>query len=403
MNYYPAKSFNAQSTLIETSLEEFNLANFLFKITWLIGLLALLLDLGRNLNLGNVNNIEKSLFLIASLIFVYKNPINKLVLVGYGLVGFSIFFFAALTQFSEFSWGRVSLAYAALISLLNFFLARPSQEDRTLILHSIVCAAPFIVLYGVVLFVVLGKPLHMKDHTGAVRLGGASIPAFLAAAAYCSSIAAASLFMCTRKPLYIALVFICLFISIMSGSRMPTVCAAISSFTILFAAIKNWSTRAGFAILGLSVMAVFLLTLGDQILLRFMSHSSSGRESLWAALIQWINYFPWFGVGFGHHQLLIPSYVTQMTGTVAPHNEYIRLSAELGYPGAGLFILGIILLFFFATTHKKATDIWITLVVISVHLMYCYSDNVFFMSYCFFGPMAYAMSSGLTLYSPAKD
>lgn len=370
-----------------------------FKLFWLGGITLLMLNLGWTFKLGNINNVEKAVFLITSLILLAKSPLNKTSVIGYGFIAFSILFFGALTEFSEYSWSRLGLAFTALFSLLNFFIVRPSDEDRLLILRTLAFIAPLLVLYGIGLAIAGIKPLYMKDHTGAMRMGGATYPAFLAAAAYCSAIAAASLFMCTRKPFYIALVFACLFISILSGSRMPSLCAALSSFAILFVALKSWSARAGFVMAGLLIMGIFLITLGDQILLRFMSHSSSGRDLLWGALQEWIHYYPWFGVGFGHHHLLIPAYVTQITGTIAPHNEYIRLSAELGYPGATLFILGIVFLYFFSATTRHSADFFMAFVVTATHLLYAYSDNVFFLTYCYFGPLAYALGSGLK-YSP---
>lgn len=395
MHFYQNEFYYSDNIAKPGNSNEVNINNFWFKLFWLAGISLLLLNLGWTFNFGNINNIEKSLFLISGLILLIKSSINKTSLIGYGCVAFSVLFFGALTEFSEYSWIRLGSAFTALISILNFFIVRPSDQDRLLIVRTLAYIAPLIVLYSLVLFATGIKPLYMKDHTGAMRLGGATVPAFLAAAAYCSAIASATLFMCTRKPFYIGLVFICLFISILSGSRMPSLCAAISSFAILFAALKNWSARAGFAIVGLLIVGVFVLTLGDQILLRFMSHSSSGRDILWAALWEWIQYYPWFGVGFGHHHLLIPSHVTQITGTIAPHNEYIRLAAELGYPGAALFLFGIVLLYGFSASHRRPVELWMAFVVTAVHLLYAYSDNVFFLSYCYFGPLAYAYGSGL--------
>lgn len=400
MNYYQSGIFyGSVKTAKPVGIEEYKLENLWFKIFWLSGIFLLISNLGWTFNLGNINNIEKALFLITSLILIFKSQLNKASTIGYAIIVFSILFFGALTEFSEYSWSRLGLAFTALISILNFFIVRPSDHDRLLIVRTLAFIAPILVIYGIVLFLTGIKPLHMKDHTGATRLSGAAVPAFIAAAAYCSSIASASLFMCARKPFYIVLVFVCLFISILSGSRMPTLCAAISAFSILLISLKNWSARAGFALTGLMVVGIFLITLGDQILLRFMSHSSSGRDILWAALQEWINYYPWYGVGFGHHQLLIPDHVTKITGTVAPHNEYIRLSAELGYPGAVLFLFGIVVLFFFASTNRRLEDTIMALIVTAAHLLYAYSDNVFFLSYCYFGPLAYALCSGLK-YSP---
>ena len=48
----------------------------LFKASWLLALLLLLLNLGTVAGLGNINALEKSLFMVAGLIYLANKPLN---------------------------------------------------------------------------------------------------------------------------------------------------------------------------------------------------------------------------------------------------------------------------------------------------------------------------------------
>jgi hypothetical protein len=235
----------------------------------------------------------------------------------------------------------------------------------------------------------------MVDHTGASRLGGIAGPAFLAAAAYSSSIAAAQMFAFTRKSRYFLLAFGCVFVSFLSGTRMPSLVAATSAFSVLFFAMRGSVPRIAFTVLGLTAVAAFLFLFGDQLLMRLETSTASGRNLLWNVALQWVDRYPWNGVGFGHHSLLLPVEVTTKTRTIAIHNEYIRLAAELGYIGTGLAFVGLFLTFFGAVVRNRLTDSLLAVWIIGLFFLYGYSDNIFTVTYCLFGPLAFAIGSGL--------
>jgi O-antigen ligase len=142
---------------------------------------------------------------------------------------------------------------------------------------------------------------------------------------------------------------------------------------------------------GGSFTVIFLLTAGEQLLLRFESSSQSGRQLLWNAVMAWAERYPWYGVGFGHHAELIPEGVSRITGTVATHNEYIRLAAELGYFGEALFLMGLLIAVISAPKYLTKIQFFYSLAVIIFFFIYAYSDNVFLLTYTLFGALSHVL------------
>jgi O-antigen ligase len=361
-----------------------------FRIAWLLALLLLGLNLGVVAGLGNINALEKSLFLATGLIYLANKPINWGAGISALVILATIFLGAAFTEFFAFSWGRTASAATALFALIPFFLARPSERERNLVLKSIAVLPFILVIYSAVLWVTLGVPIIFRDHTGAQRLGGALHPAFLAAACYASALSSAFLYARHKSFRYLLICAASIVICLLSGTRMPSVAAAASCALVIVGATRGGASRVGIIGLGLTASVIFLMTFGDQIMVRFMSGSTSGREDMWAALSEWIARYPLAGVGFGHHGLLIPESITKVTRTSAAHNEYLRSLVELGYLGAPVFLGSLFLLFVqsSATSFSKIT--LQTLALVSLVFVYASTDNVFFLSYCLLIPLVIA-------------
>jgi len=361
-------------------------SNF-FSVAWLMALLLLVLNLGVVAGLGNINALEKSLFLTAGLIYLANKPINWGATSTALIILLTIFLCAVFTEFFAFSWGRTVSAATALFALIPFFLARPSERERNLALKSIAVLPYILVSYSVVLWVAIGIPIIFRDHTGAQRLGGALHPAFLAAASYAGALSSAFLYSQHKSFRYLALCAASIVICLLSGTRMPSVCAAASCALVIVGATRGGASRIGIIGLGLTAIVIFLLTFGDQILVRFMSGSTSGREDMWAALGEWIARYPLAGVGFGHHGLLIPESISKLTGTSAAHNEYLRSLVELGYLGAPVFLGSLFLLFVQSSANSLSKITIQTLALVLLVFIYASTDNVFFLSYCLLIPL----------------
>src|SRR5690606_18425496 len=130
---------------------------------------------------------------------------------------------------------------------------------------------------------------------------------------------------------------------------------------------------------------------------RFMASSSSGRDLIWGIVESWTARFPHTGIGFGHSGAVIPWYVSRITGTEATHNEYLRLSLELGYWGCAVFMAGFLFMCMAAVRRFS----WEALLLFSLFFLYAYTDNVFFLTYALMGPLA--CIQGLRLLHGAED
>ncbi|SNS14565.1 O-Antigen ligase [Noviherbaspirillum humi] len=364
-----------------------------FRLFWGIGLLALVLNLGQVFNLGNINAIEKLLLLIAALAYLRHKPIAPAAAWGVALILLAVLVPGALTSFPAFTWERVLLALLALLALLGFLLAPPTPSERSLMLVSIAWLPALVLGYGLLLNVSIGRPLFMVDHTGSTRLGGATFPAFLAAACYASAIASALLYAQRRHPLYLMLAASSLAVCTLSGTRMPTACATASTALILLFAMRHAGARLALMAGGLLIGSVFLLTAGDQILRRIQSGSSSGRDQIWSALARWSDLYPYTGIGFGGHSFVIPYAISRQTSTSAAHNEYLRLLVELGYPGEAVFLAGLLLIFVAALRAPGAAGRCCCLAVLALYFLYAATDNVLYLSYTLFIPLALSLGS----------
>jgi O-antigen ligase len=353
-----------------------------FRQFWIFSIVLAVLNIGR-LTGVNTNPVEKSMFLIALLFLCIKNPVNKTALTFLGMMSLPIFVLGAYTLYPEFSWVRLNMAYVALLSIVGFYVVTPTRRDMELVLKSIAILPVVMLAYGGLLFLLFGKPLTMQDHTGAMRLAGGTMPAFLAAASYAASVAAAYLFCNSRRAVFLFLCLAALVVCALSGTRTPTVVAAASVGAVLFLRFTGVQ-RVALVVIGSVALAIFLLTIGDQLVMRFMSSSSSGRELIWNIVESWVARYPHTGIGFGHCGAVIPWYVSRMTGTEATHNEYLRLALELGYWGTICFMGGFLLLCM--TAIKRFS--FEALALFALFFLYAYTDNVFFLTYALLGPLA---------------
>jgi O-antigen ligase len=367
-----------------------------FMFAWSLALAMLILNFGQVLGLGNINAVEKLFFLVAAICYLHRKSRDPAAAAGLALLCTTVLLAGALTPFSAFSWLRAVFALVALLSLAAFFLATPTAQQRRLMLTSIACTPLVLLAYGLLLTVLFGKPLFMRDHTNALRLGGATVPAFLAAASYAGVVAACFLYAGAGQRRWLALAACTLAICAMSGTRMPSACAAVSAAIILLAAMRDVGARLALIVSGSTLAGAFLLTAGNQILIRILSGSTSGREKIWGALGPWVERYPWTGVGLGHHGLLIPEHISQLTNTTAAHNEYLRLLVELGYPGEVLFLLGLLLLFF-GRRHGSPAAFFCTAALLGAFCLYASTDNVFYLSYALFVPLCIVIGMPLLM------
>jgi O-antigen ligase len=122
---------------------------------------------------------------------------------------------------------------------------------------------------------------------------------------------------------------------------------------------------------------IFLALFGEDNLRHLGSTSLSNRDLIWAALQRHLNAHPWFGVGLGNQQLLVPASLTGITSTIASHNEYLRIAVELGYPGAILFFALALAICFVVWNSAWVRRDPIFLVCVVAFFLYGLTDNTF--------------------------
>ena len=372
-----------------------------FRNLWFAAVGMLILNIGWTLRLGNVNFIEKALALVAGCAFLWGKRFDVTAVAGFMLLVMAVLLCAAFTPFFWFSWGRTGNALIAQIATLLFLLASATPRERGIMLTTIAWIPAVIFLFSLLFSAAGFGPLFSPDHTGAIRLQGATIPAFHAAACFSGSIAAA--FLATQRDgRYLLLVAATLAICLLTGSRMASACSVVAAGIIILTGPLSGVKRLGVGLAGFAILGTFLLTAGDQILIRFMSGSYSGREQVWASLEEWIDRYPLTGAGLGHHGLLVPESVSRMTGTVAAHNEYLRLLAELGYVGRAAFIAGLVLIFIKTANFQTGNRALCTIVCMGAFFVYGSTDNIFYLSYAMFAPLAIVLGNSGPLPDPTS-
>lgn len=380
----------ASTTIAQTSFEP-SKRERLFRFLWIFGLAVIGLNLGRTLGLGNINWFERSIILVAAIVYLAGKPLSFFSLACVSAMFICTTLLGAFTDFYGFDWFRYINATGALASLLLFFCARPTDFERAVVLKSIAWFPIAIVAVSAVLIGGFGGSLFRADHTGAKRLVTLLIPATLAAACYASCIAAAYLSVSEPKRLrriYMGLAFLTLLIGLLTGTRMPTAASTLAVGAVLFFSFRSAGPKLGFAFYGALALVGVSLTVGEQLLLRFQSGSMSGRQYLWDMLLLWHERHPWVGIGYGHHIYAIPEHVFKLTGSKAAHNEYLRLLSELGYIGTPAFLICIygILLSKIAEMPREHIPAYISVLV--SFAIYSVTDNTFFVHFCLFALLA---------------
>ncbi|WP_283150421.1 O-antigen ligase family protein [Silvimonas soli] len=369
-----------------------------FRNLWLLANGFMTVNVGVLFQLGNLNSLEKALFLLTSLAYLRSKPVDgrNLALVG-GMFAVA-WVFGVITPFPDFGWFRFISAAISMFAVLAFFCAWPTPRERLLILHTLALVPVGMVVLGGLYDLGGISRVLTHDYVGVTRLQGNTIPAFLAAAAFAGSVASAFL-TTTVDRRFILLTAADLAITFLTATRMPSVAALVAVSAILFTGLRSGVWRVAILVYGASLLAGFVALFGQQLVTRMEDGGTSGRELIWNSLQASLERYPWTGVGFGHHGLLIPENVSRFTGTVAAHNEFLRFAVELGYIGASLFLLVFLGLIARMAFDARNGNRLAFVVSVGMFFLDSYSDNTFTATSCFM--VVLAAFSGAALAEPA--
>lgn len=228
--------------------------------------------------------------------------------------------------------------------------ARTDRRTHGLLILA-AAAAPLVSIVAGVLLVPTGHRLFGIDQNGVLRLQGASIPAFLGYLGEIGTFAAFAEYVLTGRRHWLFLAGGAYLSIVASGTRVPMATALLFCLILLlFARGPNFGVmpRVRLWLAGLAGLTAGAIAIGPRLIARTFGGTGgginvSGRDVIWPIFTAAIARFPLFGQGIGTGRFLAPEEEIRYIGTQAVHNEYLRLSADMGLVGVGLLVLGHVL------------------------------------------------------------
>jgi O-antigen ligase len=353
----------------------------LFRLLFLLTTFVMLVNPHAALHLeGNVGNVvQKLLIILTGTAFIITRPAHRGVIALICIMAGLTFVCAVGTNYPGFEW---RLYFGGLVSLVAPFVlltAQPQARDRQLVLLVFAAMPVLMTLFGAMYQTVGIGPLFAADASGGIRLTGTQdSPAFLAGASFTGTLAALEL--AERRHLgYAGLFLLDIIVLVLAGGRAALGLAVIvCAFDYLRSFRRVPLLKFFIPIWFVSIAAMAILLVRGDALRHLTSTSLSNRDLIWAALRRHLNAHPWFGVGLGNQQLLIPADLkARGVGTIAGHNEFLRIAVELGYPGAILFFLLTLIIFFLVWNSTWVRRDPMFPVAVAAFYLYSLTDNTF--------------------------
>lgn len=233
-----------------------------------------------------------------------------------------------------------------------------------------------------------GRPWGVITHefTGAIRLAGINIPAYLAFFTFISFFVCLYKAIALKQRAFYVLGGIALATVILTGTRTPSVCAiAMAGITIFFSSGRDLRGSSKFivTVLGVSFLAVILAYYWPDLQARMASNSSesgtaintSGRAGMWEYLLNIWNVNQLFGRGLGTGAIALLDVVNQPTFAKAAHNEYIRLLVDGGIVGLIVYVVGVMAMLIQEGRYLTRTQ-GVSIIALFVSFaLYSFTDN----------------------------
>ncbi len=229
------------------------------------------------------------------------------------------------------------------------------------------------------------RPLFID--MGGARLGALGHPAFLGG--FCLTASYACLIELFRdgRRREVALLAANMLLLTATGARAPLAYGvAVCLVALLFVPARAfpWRRRLTLLLAGAAALPVVLVLAGELAGLRLfnvVSHEAgdlSGRDILWPYFEAAAAQSPWFGWGVGAGNAVIPatSQVAELLGTLAAHNEYLRIRVEGGWIGLILLIACFVAWVWMHTRRLARSDRAVMRLVFVAFAAHCFTDNL---------------------------
>ncbi len=345
---------------------------------WLfVGSMAMIaLNLETILHIEKANPLIKGVLILSGVLGLVRGRVDPVKLVLVFLAVFATFVSAMATDYPQFSWG---LYFRSLISLMVFFIflaTTPNARDRMVVLLTLALMPPAMVLIGCVYQVMGLRPVMLFDsQLGAWRLQGSTLPAYMAGTAAAGA-AAAMLLADTRNRRFMMLVVVNMLILLLTAGRMAALVGVVCCASIFFTRFRN-SPRFKYGMVGLGLIggALVAVTLASALIARASSGAMKGRDVIKTYLERFLQDYGDFGVGLGGQGTLVNREILVKIGTFAAHNEFLRLSVEIGRVSM-LVVFACMVLIMLRTWLDKNIKRDLSYLLFSVmFLLFCTTDN----------------------------
>lgn len=332
-----------------------------------------------DLEVGGIGSeIEKLFLMAASIAFVVTRPRSRLNLAFLGSIVTVTFACAAMTRYAGFEWERYLHSLFTLVAGLLLLTAIPDQEDQRWVLKIFTFAPTASAILGLLYSVASVRSVWMVDAVGATRFQGSYLaPAWLGSMACTSVFCTIRLADVVDRRYFVMMPINCV-ILMLTAARMPLAVGTLMSLTALLLGFRGQFAlkllAVGIAILGLVPLLVIF---GENLFLRFSEAGTSDREMLWQSIEPAAREFSDFGIGLGHQPLILPLDIAREAETFALHNEFLRISLELGTVGCVLFFLLLLGMLLNLVRCAKIDMLGTYAVAIGCFGLFCYTDNAF--------------------------
>lgn len=360
----------------------------MFRLLFLITTFVMLVNPKVLLHLdGNAGNaVQKLLIILTGVALAATRPKHIGVLLLICAIPVLCFICAVGSDWPGFESRLFLGGLVAIIAPFALLTAQPERRDRDLVLLIFAALPVLMTLLGLVYQVVGIAAVFESDPTVGTRLAGSQgAPAILAGAGFTGVVAAFELAE-QRNIKYIGLFLLDLLVLAFTGGRAALGLAVfICAFEYLRSFRKFPLLKFFVPVWFACVAAIAFISLRGDALRHLTSTTLSKRELIWAALRRHLEAHPWFGVGLGNQQLLMPADLKgQGVGTIAGHNEYLRIAVELGYPGAVLFYLITLGIFFLVWNSVWVRRDPFFLICVVAFYLFSLTDNTFSVPQIFF-------------------
>lgn len=340
-----------------------------------LAIFLLAIDMGRNFNVPNANQIEKGVVIVWGVVTLWLGKVNAIGSLGFLSIALIILISGINTDYIYYDYRTSLMSFTQIMALLFFFIAILDEPNIVSSLKVISFAAVISLVVGGVFSLLGYRELFRAEYaTGIFRLGGSTGSAFMAGLCIMSSIS--SLYVWLRYDDRFKYIFIISFICLLLTMGRMALFIGILLCYVRFLTMKAVSERVKLQatlilfFIGL-VVAAFIL---PNLLERMENSGSSGRDILWHFVMYMIAQYPDFGIGFGHQFLSTPQDIIARTASWSAHNEYLRITLELGILPAILFFIVIFLTLCSPMIYYKRVDAFYLFSVL-LYMISCITDN----------------------------